>query len=179
MQKKARVFVILGTVIVLLVVTGFYINYKMDQIVMSLNRPGVLFSDSPSPLDSEADVQGSESISSEQPLGGDNTLERKQSPSYSDKVDQDDIVKAVERRVNKPIDKNDLFKAGLIIIRKLSWSEIEYLYDVGTSESISSAELKEVHRILRSRLSAEDIKVMQELGGKYGKNLDFLSADSL
>lgn len=176
MQKKARVFVILGTVIVLLMVTGFYINYKMDQIVMSLNRPGVLFSDSPSPLDSEADNKGSEPVLSEHPdLGGDNTLQRKQSPSYSGKVEQDDIVKAVERRVNTPIDKNDMLKAGLIIIRKLSWSEIEYLYNVGTSNSISSAELKEVHRILRSRLSAEDIQVLQVLGRKYGKNLDFLS----
>jgi len=178
MKKQARVFVILGTVIILLVVIGFYTNYKMDQIMMSLNRPGVLFSDSQSssPLDSEANNKGSEPVLSEHPdLGGDNTLQRKQSPSYSGKVEQDDIVKAVERRVNTPIDKNDMLKAGLIIIRKLSWSEIEYLYNVGTSNSISSAELKEVHRILRSRLSAEDIQVLQVLGRKYGKNLDFLS----
>lgn len=189
MQRKAKVFVLLGTFIILLVVSGFYANYKMNQIVMSLNRPGVLFSDIPSPMDTD-NGSSLEPLSSEQPnLSGDNTWYPQPSSSStnnvrepassSNKVGEDDIVNAVKTKINKPLEKKDLFKAGLIIIRKLNWSEIEYLYDVGTNESIPPNELKEVHRILRSRLSAEDIQVMQDLGHKYGKNLDFLSADSL
>lgn len=49
------------------------------------------------------------------------------------------------------------------------------MYKVGSKESISSDELKEVLKILGNRLSKEEIQVMQELGRKYGKNLDFLS----
>jgi hypothetical protein len=57
MQKKARLFVVLGTVLILVVVAGIYVNYKMDQVVKSINRPGVLFSDSNTytpPLDTDA-----------------------------------------------------------------------------------------------------------------------------
>jgi hypothetical protein len=188
MQKKARLFVVLGTVLILVVVAGIYVNYKMDQVVKSINRPGVLFSDSNTytpPLDTDAgasDVggEGSGSASSQQPPAGkDEPLPPQSSSSSSGKVEKDDIVKGVEQRVSRPVEKKDLFKAGLIIIRKLSWDEIEYMYDVGTKDSMSAAELKEVHRILRLRLSADEIQVMQELGRKYGKNLDFLSAREL
>ncbi|HHV16263.1 MAG TPA: hypothetical protein GXX58_06780 [Gelria sp.] len=188
MQKKARWFVALGTVLILLVTAGIYINYKMNQIVKIINRPGILFSDtSPStPVpDTGAEDSGAESESpgiitpGPATTDGIRPLPQKQSPSSPDKLDQDDIVKGVQQKVTKPIEKKDLFKAGLIIIRRLNWSEIEYMYDVGTKDSITRADLKEVHRILRLRLSSDEIQVMQDLGRKYGKNLDFLSAKTL
>jgi hypothetical protein len=189
MQNKTRWFIALGTALILLVTAGIYLNYRMDQVVKSINRPGVLFSDSdPSTVppdsgsgDSEIDGDVPGAIVPEQPDDRYEALPQTQSPSSPGKsqVEQDDIVKGVQQRVSRPIEKKDLFKAGLIIIRKLNWSEIEYMYDVGTKDSMSKAELKEVHRILRARLSSEEIQVMQELGRKYGKNLDFLSKKSL
>ncbi len=189
MQKKSRWFIALGIALILVVTAGIYLNYRMDQVVKSINRPGILFSDnSPStspPDEGTGDSKtGSESpgaITPERPVDGSGSMPQQQSPSSSEKgtVEQDDIVKGVQQKVSRPIEKKDLIKAGLIIIRKLSWSEIEYMYDVGTKDSMTTAELKEVHRILRARLSNDEIKVMQDLGRKYGKNLDFLSAKAL
>ncbi len=196
MQKKARWFIALGIALILVVTASIYINYRMDQVVKSINRPGVLFSDnstSTPPLDTGAEDSAaggkSPGVVAPQPVLTDGTdridgsqpVPQKGSPSSpaQGKVEQDDIVKGVQERVSRPIEKKDLFKAGLIIIRRLSWSEIEYMYDVGTKGSVTSSELKEVHRILRARLSSEEIKVMQDLGKKYGKNLEFLSERAL
>ena len=196
MQKKTRWFIALGIALILVVTAGVYINYRMDQVVKSINRPGVLFSDSSTSTlppdtgaeDSEAGGKGPGIVApgpvlTDGPDGidGSQPVPQKESPSSADKgkVEQDDIVKGVQERVSRPIEKKDLFKAGLIIIRRLSWSEIEYMYDVGTKGSMTTAELKEVHRILRDRLSSEEIKVMQDLGKKYGKNLEFLSERAL
>jgi hypothetical protein len=179
MQKKARLFVTLGTVLILLVVTGIYLNYKMDQVVQSINRPGVLFSDTRSstpPLTTD-DAENPDILTSEPSaqIDGNEPLPRKHSLGSANKVEKDDIVSGVQQKVSRPIEKKDLVKAGLVIIRRLSWEEIEYMYDVGSKASISAADLKKVHKILNSRLSAEEIKMMQDLGRKYGKNLDFLS----
>lgn len=195
MQNKARWFIALGIALILVVSAGVYLNYRMDQMVKSINRPGLLFSDiSPSAPPADAGTGDSEvggeipGVVWQQPstdgTDGSKPRPQEQSPSSSSspakgKVEQDDIVKGVQQRVSRPIEKKDLFKAGLIIIRRLSWSEIEYMYDVGTKGSMTTAELKEVHRILRDRLSSEEIKVMQDLGKKYGKNLEFLSAREL
>lgn len=189
MQNKARWFIALGIAVILVVTAGIYLNYRMDQVVKSINRPGILFSDtSPSTVPPDTGAEDSEiggespgAITPEEPLDGSVSMPQQQSPSSPNKgkVEQDDIVKGVQQKVSRPIEKKDLFKAGLIIIRKLSWPEIEYMYDVGTKDSMTSAELKEVHRILRARLSSEEIQVMQDLGRKYGKNLDFLNAKSL
>lgn len=189
MQNKARWFIALGIALILVVTAGIYVNYRMDQVVKRINRPGILFSDSsPSTPGSDTGTTDSETgsgspgaITPEWLIDGSGSVPRQQSPSSPDKgkVEQDDIVKGVQQKVNRPIEKKDLFKAGLIIIRKLSWSEIEYMYDVGTKGSMTTAELKEVHRILRDRLSSEEIKVMQDLGRKYGKNLEFLSERAL
>lgn len=196
MRKKSTWFITLGITLIIIVTAGIYLNYRMDQVVRSINRPGVLFSDttpSTPPPDTGAEdttagskapgvvapapelTDGTNKIDTRQPVP------QKDSPSSpaKGKIEQDDIVKGVQQRVSRPLEKKDLFKAGLIIIRRLSWSEIEYMYDVGTKDSMTTAELKEVHQILRTRLSSEEIKVMQDLGRKYGKNLDFLSAKAL
>jgi hypothetical protein len=176
-----------GCFLILAVVSGIYFNYKLDQVVQSLNRPGIVYMDAAPETGHEgkADIENPDIndgvSSSPQPQGDTGGTMPSLYDSYmkgrtQGRIGKDDIVSGVQQQVSRPIEKKDLLKAGLIIIRKLSWEEIEYMYEVGTKASISSAELKEVHRILSSRLSEEEIQVMMELGRKYGKDLEFLGA---
>jgi hypothetical protein len=48
MSSKMKWFIALGILINVLLAGGIYANYRLDQVVSSLNRPGLLFADNQS-----------------------------------------------------------------------------------------------------------------------------------
>lgn len=83
----------------------------------------------------------------------------------------DDIAAVVGR----PIDKEDMVKAGIIILKRLSNEEISYLYQVGRKGSMTANERAKAHAILSSKLTEDDVKTLKELGAKYGRELSILN----
>jgi len=84
-----------------------------------------------------------------------------------------EIVGSVQQQVDKPIEKSDLLEAGLIVIRKLSPDEINFMFGF-SDNSYTTEELTEVRKVLLSKLNDKDIKTLRSLGQKYGKKLDIL-----
>ena len=83
----------------------------------------------------------------------------------------------MQEKLDRPLEKKDLLKAGLIILRKLDKEEINYLYRVGTQDSCTREELRRVREILLGKLSPQEISTLKEIGAKYGKQLRILDPD--
>jgi hypothetical protein len=81
----------------------------------------------------------------------------------------------VEQKLGQPVDKKDLVKAGMIVMRKLTWDEITFLYNAGNKPKQSPEELRQAREILKAKLTAEELATLMELGGKYGQSLKFLN----
>jgi len=80
----------------------------------------------------------------------------------------------VQKKVDRPVEKEDLVRAGLIILRKLNTEEISYLYRVGRQDSCTREELIRSREILLNKLSEDDIRTLRTIGAKYGKPLRIL-----
>lgn len=87
------------------------------------------------------------------------------------------IANDVQKKISRPIEKKDLVKAGVIILRKLNSEEINYLYKIGKKDNYSREEYLHARDILLNKLSSEDIDTLQELGMKYGKDLNILDPE--
>lgn len=97
-----------------------------------------------------------------------------QNPSQPSIAEPDAIAGGVQQQIDKPIAKKDLLKAGSVILRKLSWEEITFLYQSGSKDARTADEQKEIRRILLDKLTPEDVQTLLELGTKYGKTLNIL-----
>lgn len=169
MKRKQWVFVLVGVLIITLLSVGFYVNYQLDHLVASLNKPGLIFvetdqSDTPAPNQQDSSPGSSGNSSS-----ADTEYLNKATPSPGS-----DIASDVQLKVNRPIEKKDMLRAGLIILRRLDADEISYLYTVGSKDSYTREELVQVRQILLGKLSSHEIKTLRELGAKYGKSLRIL-----
>jgi hypothetical protein len=72
-------------------------------------------------------------------------------------------------QVGKPIDKADMIKAGLIILRRLNSEEISYVYSVGRKGSMTADEKAKVRAILSAKLTDDDKETLRALGVSMGK----------
>lgn len=185
MSGKKKAFIAVGILLNIVLCAGLYVNYKLDQVVSSLTHPGVLFTEagSSSPEDDgltdgsmgdndanngpDASADGSGNRSDDSSSDGSTTGDGA-SPSNVK------IAGDVQKKIGKPIEKNDLLKAGLIIIRRLDSDEISFLYQVGRKDSYTQEELQQARKILTTKLSSEDRAVLKALGQKYGKELNVL-----
>lgn len=198
MSSKMKWFIAIGILINVLLAGGIYVNHRLDQVVLSLNRPGMLFSDPQSqglgrdgpgevaqridndgywngswndgagagPGDGvgEPGIDGAGAGKGNGANAGDN-LERPSNTQIADDV---------MAKVGRPIDKTDMVKAGLIILKRLSGEEISYLYNVGRKGSMTADERVKVRKILSTKLSDDDVTTLKALGKKYGRSLTVL-----
>lgn len=88
--------------------------------------------------------------------------------------EQEAMAAEVQARLNRPVNRKDLIKAGLILVGSLSREQLNYVYEVGRKDRPSREELIQVRDILLNNLSPEDIAALRELGGSYGKSLHIL-----
>jgi hypothetical protein len=189
MKKKYKVFIVVGLLLNLVICFGFYINYRLDKLVANLNKPGILFYDTAAPQYNEAGADGLRGSSEQLPYspvsprgdyssGGSQTASpgrdyRKPSEATAN-PGNNQIVDSVAQKVNRPLEKTDLIKAGIIILKRLDTEDIGYLYRVGDSSHITREDLVQTRTVLLSKLTPEDIEVLRELGEKYGKDLRIL-----
>ncbi|MGE5458878.1 MAG: hypothetical protein ACM3NJ_00350 [Methanobacterium sp.] len=183
MKTKQKIFVAVGLLIIIVVSAGIYINYQLDHLVASLSKPGILFTDvdyNPPTDEVGADASDNGTNTSGEPTDVKNGTASVNTPSGNassgtvQNNDQGDIVNGVQNKLNRPLEKKDVLKAGLIIIRRLNSSEISFLFRVGSKNSYTQEEFDQVRSILRTKLTNEDIAVLKELGRKYGKELRVL-----
>jgi len=178
MRRKKRIFIAIGILINVLLCLGLYVNNRLDHMVAGLYGPGVVNTDNsiqPGEFntDSAATVPNGSAIS---PGGnGTNTPGSSSSPGNITKPSKQDLASGVEQKLGRPVEKKDLIKAGMIILRKLNWDEITFLYNAGSKTKQTSEELKQAREILKGKLSAEELATLQELGNKYGQSFRFLN----
>lgn len=89
-------------------------------------------------------------------------------------MDNDDITDSVEQKLDQQVDKDDLLKASVIILKKLDSEETAFLYKIGNKEDPTKEELQQARDILLNKLTPEDINTLRQLGAKYGKSLRIL-----
>ncbi len=194
MSGKMKIFISVGIILNILLCSGFYLYYRLDQVVTSLGQPGILFREaqlSPN-VDNEfsADtiddnMPGDDDRSSDTYSGsitynaGEDYSQPVQMDGYGpgsveSRPSNDQIISDVQNKVGRPIEKKDLIRAGLIILRRLDMDEISFLYQAGKKDTHSPEEMQQARKILLDKLTSEDINILKELGSKYGKELDFL-----
>jgi len=172
MQKKYKVFVTVGILLNLILCLGIWANYKLDSIVAGLNKPGVLYRDNY--------VQPGESASSALPgssaqSGGKAPSNTSSPTGQTVQPSTQDIAIGVEQKLGRPVEKKDLLEAGMIIMRKLNWDEITFLYNTGSKPQPSPDEIQQARVILKGKLSSDELATLKALGGKYGHGLGFLN----
>lgn len=176
MKFKQKLFVGISLFLILAVSGGFYVNSKLNNILSSLNQPGSAYmnpgSTSAAGEDSNGSGQAGPSVS------GNSSVINGSSGNGSGAVSQPsktDIAQGALSKVNRPVEKSDLVKAGFIVLHRLNSDEISYLYAEGMKDNHSQADLVKVRNILQAKLTPEELEEMEFLGYKYGKNLEFLS----
>ena len=189
MTGKKKIFIAVGILLNILLCAGLYANYQLDHVVLSLSQPGILFpgadpgshTDEPDLTDETGlNDTGTGTGAAEEQQNTENGSSPELTPQNNSSAPNLDsnskvaIAGSVQKKINRPIEKTDLIKAGVIILRRLNSEEISYLYRVGSHNSYTHEEYLQVHKILQAKLSEEDIATLKELGQKYGKNLNVL-----
>ena len=193
MSSKMKWFIAVGILINVVLAGGIYANYRLDQVVSSLNRPGVLFAD-PQKEGSGDGVPGGDAqridngdywngtwnngVEPNNGTGNGKTGSQGSGGSESgnglERPSNTQIANDVAARVGRPTEKSDMVKAGLIILKRLSGEEISYLYNVGRKGSMTADEKVKVKKILSGKLSDDDVTTLKALGKKYGRSLTIL-----
>lgn len=187
MKQKQRIFVAVGLILIIAVSGGIYVNYQLDRVVKSLSRPGILFVDTVSTIGTGNTETGSTAGGTGGNTDSDSSTSApgkthggsSSSPGKIDAGTQGAIVDGVEQKVGRPIENKDLLKAGLIILKRLDRNEISYLFQVGSQDNYTKEELQQVQKVLKSKLTEEDIAVLNALGDKYGKKLYVLDDEEI
>ncbi|MEN6324958.1 MAG: hypothetical protein ABFD18_01925 [Syntrophomonas sp.] len=184
MKRIQKIFIIIGIFVIILVSGFICINNYMNHLVTQMNHSNILLEEeSGAFLDSEdklpADVQDKDPITD----GTARPPVKNEVPSpksynnqqiNTERPGNKTIANDVQKKISRPIEKKDLVKAGVIILRKLNSEEINYLYKIGKKDNYSREEYSHARDILLNKLSSEDIDTLRELGMKYGKDLNIL-----
>ena len=197
MSSKVKWFIAIGILINVLLAGGIYVNHRLDQVVLSLSRPGVLFSD-PQPQGPGEDGPGEVAqridddnywnsswddgvgypIGSSGEPGSDGAGTGKgdvpNTGTNPERPSNVQIADDVTAKVGRPIDKTDMLRAALIVLKRFNGEEISYLYNVGRKGSMTSDERVKVKKILSAKLSDDDVATLKALGKKYGRSLTVL-----
>lgn len=89
-------------------------------------------------------------------------------------VNADKVEKKAESIVGTDVAIDDYLVAGVILMSKLSWDEIKFVYSMASDGMYMQApvdEIKKIQKIVFSKLSEKDIMVLSQIGRKYGKKM--------
>lgn len=182
MQRKQLIFVTVGLLLIVAVSGGIYLYYQLDRVAKSLARPGIIYANIDAGAEmNDAVINGTAGDSNDYTASGSSSYK---TPSYSSSSTgtlhtgaNGAIVNGVQQKVDRPIDNKDLIKAGLIVLQRLDSDEIAYLFRVGSQDKYTKEDLQQVQKVLKTKLTDEDIAVLKELGEKYGKKLQVLDEE--
>lgn len=179
---KKKVFIGVGIAVNLLLFLVLFANYQLNNIVDSLNMPLSVYEDTTgSGAEAEDDKWNTDEVQ-KNALDWEGHQEDKAAGNIGviknhQGKQENEIVRSVQSKLDRPVEKKDLIKAGVIILRKLDTDEIQYLYTVGKKGSPTREELIRSREILLNKLTSEDINTLRQLGGKYGKSLRILDSE--
>lgn len=186
MKYKPKIIFIVGVFVILLVSSGILTNYKMNQFQDSSGSPlpgkaRYTVANSQTTFSAATQgksriVKGNERLPSKS--GSQSAANQSKLPLESSSSGKDIKVSDLEKRIGQPVAKQDIVKAGLILMSKLSTKDIRYLKNVVMQNSCSRQEYLQSQKILLSRLSAEDINTLNKLGEKYGIETKILSSST-
>ena len=181
MKPKARITIIIGLFIIILVSSGMYLNNKLDHL---LQLPGIawLGQDATGSINSESklpSVHQESGITEESGKSGIKAGVQSAAKSNHSQLDlsstgNESLVTDLQNKVGQPIEKIDMLKASMILMRKLSAEDISYLSKVAMMNSYNQEDYQHSQEILLNKLSTEDINTLKKLGRKYGKELNIL-----
>lgn len=179
---KVRNIIIIGMFIIVIVSCGIFINYELDIL---LQQPGRIMTgnNALNLADNEAVLQGENGIT-----GRTNQTSAKADVQYKANIDNTmldsssagnkSLVNDLQIKAGQPIDKIDVLKASVILMRKLSAEDISYLSSVALKDSYSQEDYQQSQEILLNKLSVEDINTLKTLGRKYGNELIILNSNA-
>lgn len=183
MNKTKKMLVTLGLfLLITLIGSGIYVNQMLDKLAVDINdythsqevkiedtkdNTIIESSSNASSKDHQLDYINEPSSESTE----DTQIEDTNGGTYNDR-----IISEVAKNLNQPIKKDDILKAGAIIMKKLSPSEIVYLLNFSEGD-YTKEELLTAREILLNKLSLEDIQILQSIARSYGKSLRILDAD--
>ena len=152
-----------------------YVNHQLDTFLKAWNSVGSHMAGTiePGPLDpgnaspGEPESPGKSSWSFEK--GSSKHTDEDELPSF------ENIARDVQARVNRPVEKTDMLRVGLMLIKRLDRNEITYLYNVGKKGTYTPAEVSKTRQILTTKLTEHDMKMLQEMAEKYDQPLFFLN----
>ncbi|MDD4548887.1 MAG: hypothetical protein PHT79_03910 [Syntrophomonadaceae bacterium] len=181
-MAKKKVFIGIGIAVNLLLLLVIFANYQLNNIVDSLNMPLSVNEDTSRLGPEDENQKWNIDAVKKDALDWAGHREGKSADTpgavKNPQGKQDnEIVRSVQSKLDRPVEKKDLLKAGVIILRKLDTDEIQFLYNVGKSSSPTREELILSREILLGKLTSEEINTLRQLGGKYGKSLRILDND--
>ena len=127
LEKKQTLFIIVGSVLLVVFGLGVYVNHQLDTLLNAWNSVGA-----PIAVKSEPDPQNPEDVNPGDPGSseGHSWSFEVQSPQNSNEDElpsYQEMARQVEARVGRPVEKTDMMRVGLILVRRLDRSEINYL----------------------------------------------------
>lgn len=174
LEKKQKLFIIVGSVLLVVFGLSVYVNHQLDTFIKAWNSVGTPIAGTGEP--GPQDPGNKDPDDPEDPGGSSWSFERQPSENKNeeDLPSFEDIARDVQARVNRPVEKTDMLRVGLILVRRLDRSEITYLYNVGKRGTYSPEEVNKTRRILTSKLTEHDLEVLQEMAEKYEQPLFFM-----
>lgn len=174
-MSKQTLFIIISVTIIAISSVGLILNSELNKIAngFGVSDLDAYYQEAASPPASGSDqtAPGANNVSGTAPPGAE------YSPTdayFSGNSEQERIAAEIESRINRPVNRKDLLKAGLILMGSLSREELNYIYQVGRNPHPSKAEMIEAREILLNNLSAQDIAALRQIGSNYGMSLRIL-----
>lgn len=180
MKFKAKLGIVIGCCIIIVLSSGIYLNYKLDNLLQQsgsllLGQDIISSGDSSNIASAEQESKTAEKSGK---AGVKTSLQTETSANQSQLnlsvADKQNLVSDIEDKVGQPIAKIDLLKVSIIAMRNLSAEDISYLSKMALQKSYSQEDYQQSREILIENLSAEDINTIQQIGKKYGKELNIL-----
>lgn len=174
--RAQRLFVVIGSALCLLMCGVLYLNYQLDKVVQRLESAGTIYyledeNSGGNGQTAAAPDEGAGSATRPENAGRSDGKASSTSPGgeevLPDSPSKQEIINQVEKRVSRPIDKRDLLRAGIIIMRRLSAEEIGFLYRLGKKDTLSREEIRQARNILFARLNKDELETLTKIGAKY------------
>lgn len=191
MRNYKKIFI--GVIVLFNVILGIglYANYQLNNRDLLSNLPEMVSTDNgtdqqpgedgpnsnpdPDLNDSTAEHEGERNQPWWNALLSRFTGSKAGSQAAEEKPSDQEILKLAEKQLGQPVDKSDVVKVAAILVKRLESEELSFIYQMTKETKHSSQDIKKAKQILQNRLTPEELRLVQDVGLKYGKKLSFIN----
>lgn len=162
---------------IMLISSGVYYSRELD---LGEKLPALIFEKQTAGISAaisktNADQPENQESKSRQTLSDNENQQKSGStPINPGKSNDANLETELEQKAGQPIAKMDILKVSLVLIRKLSPEDIQYLRQAAQKDAYTREDYERSREII-NKLSVEDISMLKEIGKKYGKDLKFIN----